>query len=38
MTFFDKSGEGIMIDDNNFEALQKIIRQVACLNEGPAEA
>nr|DAE20864.1 MAG TPA: hypothetical protein [Siphoviridae sp. ctWhx86] len=38
MTFFEKSGEGIMIDDNNFEALQKAVRQVACLNDGPTEA
>lgn len=37
MTFFDQSGEGIMIDDNNFETLQKTVRQVACLNEGPTE-
>lgn len=32
LTFFDENGDGNIIDDSNFEKLQEVVRQVACLN------
>lgn len=37
MTFFDKKGDGILIDNTNFEKLQETVRQVACIGNSAGE-
>ena len=34
---FTKDNESIMIDENNFEALQDVLKQIFCINSGPME-
>ena len=33
-----KDEETIMIDENNFEALQNVLKEIFCINKGPMEA
>ena len=34
---FQKENQTVMIDDNNFEALQKVLRSVFCAKNGPMD-
>lgn len=34
---FTNEGSSLMVDENNFEALTKIIGEIFCVNNGPME-